>query len=153
MLQRERLHSLIEELRTSQDVKGIQQGLKLLLVVIQNRLSNGKSHQVGHYSLDIERHWKHLVIVKDDYSHQHKHKITNLWNFDLIGLWICTKIIKEKTPLLHKFVCFPRCLIKGFRLKVLYDFNEKLLLSPNLCYIRGTHFSQYVILTTALTAH
>ena len=42
------------------------------------------------------------------------HKITNLWKFDSIGHRSCKRIMKEKTPLLHKFVCF-QMPIKGFR--------------------------------------
>ena len=47
---------------------------------------------------------------------QHMHKITNLWKFDSIGHRSCKRIMKEKTPLLHKFVCF-QMLIKASGLK------------------------------------
>ena len=36
----------------------------------------------------------------------HKHNITSLYKFGLIGHQSCEKIIKEKTPLLEEFVCF-----------------------------------------------
>ena len=43
------------------------------------------------------------------------------------------RIMKEKTPLLHKFVFAFRCLIKGFRPELLYScLSEKLPLAQKL---------------------
>ena len=38
---------------------------------------------------------------------QHMHKVTNLWKFSRpFGHRSCKRIMKEKAPLLHNFVCF-----------------------------------------------
>ena len=53
-------------------------------------------------------------------------------------------MMREKTPLLDEFVCI-QIGIKDF-----YYFSEKLLLSQNLCYFRGSRFSKCFIPSTAL---
>ena len=80
---------------------------------------------------------------------QHKHKITSGWKFELKFNQSCEKMMREKTPLLDEFVCF-QIRIKDFWLEVFYYFSEKLPLSQNLCYFRGSRFSQCFILSTAL---
>ena len=57
--------------------------------------------------------------------------------------------MREKTPSLDEFVFF-QIGIKDFWLEVFYYFSEKLPLSQNLCYFRGSRFSQCFILSTAL---
>ena len=81
---------------------------------------------------------------------QRKHKITNLWNFE--PNWsskLQENDERKKTPLLDEFVCF-QIGIKEFWLEVFYYLSEKLSLSQNLCYFRGSRFSQCFILSTAL---
>ena len=58
-------------------------------------------------------------------------------------------MMKEKTPLLDKSVCF-QIGIKDFLLEVFNYFSEKLPLSQKLRYFRGSRFPQCFILSTAL---
>ena len=85
---------------------------------------------------------------------QHMHKITNLWKFVLN--WSreksCERIMEEKTSLSHKLCAF-RCLILRPQILNLRSQNQicgKLLLSWKLHYFRGSRFSQWFILSTAL---
>ena len=50
-------------------------------------------------------------------------------------------MMKEKTSLLYKIVCF-KIGIKGFWLEVFYYFSEKLTQKLKLRYARGSRFSQ-----------
>ena len=63
----------------------------------------------------------------------------------------CKRILKEKTPLLHKFVCFSDAFDKNALGEIFYYMylSEKLLLSQNLCYFKGSRFSQSSIQSTA----
>ena len=69
-----------------------------------------------------------------------------------IGHRSCKRIIKEKTPLLHKLCAF-RCLNLRPHLmsrNQFKSFREKLFLAQFLRDARGSRFSQIFILSTAL---
>ena len=81
-------------------------------------------------------------------SQHHMHTITNLGKFGSFGHWICKRIMKEKTPLLHYFECF-QMHNKGPRLKS-FIIQVRNYLSQKLRYFRGSNFSQCLILSAAL---
>ena len=62
-----------------------------------------------------------------------------------IGLRRCKIIMKEKTPLLHKVVCF-----QMLDLRSRNQNRGKLLLSQKLCYFSGSPYSQCFILSKSL---
>ena len=90
-----------------------------------------------------KRHWTCLLIVNDQSSHLVYPNISIKKqageNLSSIGHRSCEKMMKAKTTLLDEFVCFQT------------EINsEKLHFSQNLCYFRGSRFSQCCILSTAL---
>ena len=79
---------------------------------------------------------------------QHKHKITSLWTFELnwsSKLWENDE--RQKHPFWTNLCAFRS---RRRLLEVVYYFSENLPLSQNLCYFKGSRFSQCFILSTAL---
>ena len=79
----------------------------------------------------------------------HKHKITSLWKFGLNWSSKLRENDERKTPLLDEFVGF-QIGIKYFQQEVFLYLSEKLPLSQNIRYFRGSRFPQYFIISTAL---
>ena len=83
---------------------------------------------------------------------QHKHKITNLWKFELnrsSNLWDNNERKKHHC---HTKLCAFWCLISGPQILNLRSRNQirgKLLLSRKLRHFRGSCFSQYFIPSTS----
>ena len=83
---------------------------------------------------------------------QHKHKITNLWKFELNGSSNLRDNNERKKRPCHAKLCAFRWLISRPQVLNLRSWSQirgKLRISLKLCYFKGSRFSQCFLLSTS----